>query len=141
MGPAKITMGAAKVILILFAASTLNASSFPAEDAVSLGDCLIPKFDVPAVSPSLGSVLGPALFNTFVDDIDSGIECTLSKFANNTKLCGAVDMLEGRDAIQRDLDRLERWDHANRMKFNKAKGKDLHMGRRNPKHNSRLGGQ
>lgn len=53
MGPAKITMGAAKVIPILFAASTLNASSFPAEDAVSLGDCLIPKFDVPAVSPSL----------------------------------------------------------------------------------------
>lgn len=40
-GPAKIVVGAAKVILILFAASTLNASSLPAEDATSLGYSLI----------------------------------------------------------------------------------------------------
>ncbi|GAB0175606.1 hypothetical protein GRJ2_000025800 [Grus japonensis] len=40
--------------------------------------------------------------------MDSGIECILSKFANNTELCGTVNTLEGRDAILRDLDRLER---------------------------------
>ena len=78
-----------------------------------------------------GSNLGPVLFNIFISDTDSGIKCTLCKFADDT--------IEGRDDIQRVLDKLEKWTHMNQMRFKRANCKVLHLGQDNPTRVYRLG--
>jgi len=52
-------------------------------------------------------VLGLILLKILISDIDDGIECTLSEFADD-KRRSAVDTAEGRDVMQRNLDKFER---------------------------------
>ena len=84
-----------------------------------------------------GFMLEAILFNIFISDMDSGIAHMLNEFVDDTKLSGAVGALEGRDAIQTDLDRLE--ERACELtRFNKAKCKVLHLGWGNPQYQYRL---
>lgn len=63
---------------------------------------------------------------TFAGDRHSSIEWTLSKSANDSKLCSVVNTLEGTPPnTLKDLDSLEWETHANLMKFNEAKCRGL----------------
>lgn len=85
--------------------------------------------DVPQVL-----VLRLMLFNIIVSVMDSGINCTLGKFADDAKLCGAVNTLKRRDAIQNDLDRLVWWACEKPREV-------LHVDQCNLQHKHRLGGE
>ena len=54
------------------------------------------------------SLVTSGVLQRYINDIDSGTEYILSKFAGNTKVSGSVDTIAEKDAIQRDMNRLER---------------------------------
>ena len=71
-----------------------------------------------------GSILGPVLFNVFINDLDVGLRFIITKFSDDTKLGGAVDSVK--HILQRALDKFENWAVSSCMKFNKSKWLILH---------------
>jgi hypothetical protein len=80
-----------------------------------------------------GSILGPVLFIIYINDIDTGIISTLSKFADDCKLTRKVSCEEDQEEMQADLNTLEMWSDKWQMAFHPDKCKVLHIGHKNRK--------
>ena len=70
-----------------------------------------------------GSILGPTLFNTFMNDLSYAItECTLFTYADDTQLFKYVeDIDQVEHAINADLKKVDEWYEFNQMKRNHSK--------------------
>uniref|UniRef100_A0A803KG92 Reverse transcriptase domain-containing protein n=1 Tax=Xenopus tropicalis TaxID=8364 RepID=A0A803KG92_XENTR len=70
-----------------------------------------------------GSVLGPLLFNLFINDLEVGIDSIVSIFADDTKLCKTISSMQDAAALQSDLTKLDNWAANWKMRFNVDKCK------------------
>ena len=70
-----------------------------------------------------GSVLGPLLFLTYINDLPNGLTSTVKLFAHDTLLYGVVVEDSDCDNLQDDLNKLEIWQHEWQMQFNPSKCK------------------
>lgn len=68
-----------------------------------------------------GFIPGPVLFNIFITDPGEEAECTLIQFRGDAKLERPGNVLEGRAATQRDLDRQEAWANRDLLKCSEDK--------------------
>ncbi|CAM5119150.1 unnamed protein product [Natator depressus] len=79
-----------------------------------------------------GSVLGPILFNLFINDLEEGVNRGLAKFADDTKLLKIVKTKADCEELQKALTKLSDWATKWQMKFHVDKCKVMHTGKNNP---------
>lgn len=89
--------------------------------------------------PVTTGALGLIQFNLFINDQDNRIECTMSRFGDDTEMGGVAAMLESHATIQRDLVKWRKMGWQEHTKFNKTKLEVLYLERNNPMHPHSLG--
>ncbi|CAM4581149.1 unnamed protein product [Lepidochelys kempii] len=87
-----------------------------------------------------GSVLGPVLFNIFINDLGKGVNGEVAKFADDIKLLKTVKSQADCEEFQGDLTKLGVWATKWQMKFNVDKCKVMHIGKHHPNYIYKLMG-
>ena len=83
------------------------------------GEC---SSEVPVTSGvPQGSVLGPLLFLLYINDLPDTITSQVRLFADDTAVYLAIDNMEDCSTLQKDLDKLAKWEETWDMEFNPSK--------------------
>ena len=79
-----------------------------------------------------GSILGPALFLLYVNELPEVISSSsrVSMFADDRKIFGEIKTLGDASSLQEDLGRLSTWSQLSGLLFNEAKWKAQHITRK-----------
>ncbi len=85
------------------------------------------------VEPHRGSVLGLVLFIIYIDYIDVGLNSSISKSADDTKIGNSIITDHGRMSLQEELDKISDWSQTWEMPFNANKCQILQVGTSNKK--------
>ena len=87
-----------------------------------------------------GSVLGPILFELYINDMPDVVDSDIRMFADDMKIYRRSDSNEDREKLQDDLRSLERWSEKWQLGFNTSKCKTMHLGYRNNRQEYSMGG-
>ena len=92
-----------------------------------------------------GTVLGPLLFLTFINDLPSGISSKIRLFADDCLMYRSITNMHDSDKLQEDLNILHEWSNKWQMEFNTAKCHTMRISLRrsitNPYYQYQLGGK
>lgn len=79
-----------------------------------------------------GSVLGPILFNLYVNELPSLVTSKIKLFADDSKLYQSINNPGDCLTLQSDLNTLSQWSDDWLLRFNPNKCKTMHLGQHNP---------
>ena len=83
---------------------------------------------------------GSLPFFIYIDNLNRGLQGTISKFADNTRLGSIVNREEDSDGLQEDRDRLVEWASTWQIKFNVERCEVIHFGQKKEKRCNKIKG-